>query len=167
MKKFLLIPMILMALAPLSALDNGSQALPIKEYTLKNGLKVLFYEEHKSPVATFQVWYRCGSTGETPGKTGLAHMLEHMMFKGTHKIKPKEFSRIVQRNGGQDNAYTSNDHTVYHENFASDRLDLSLDLESDRMHNLILLQKEFDSEKLVVMEERRWRLDDDPVQLTI
>jgi len=94
-------------------------------------------------------------------------MLEHMMFKGTHKVKPKEFSRIVQRKGGVDNAYTSTDVTVFHENFASDRLDTSLELESDRMHNLVLLDKEFMPEKKVVMEERRWRLDDNPVQLTI
>src|SRR5512132_2165289 len=112
-----------------------SQDLKVVEKMLPNGLKVLLKEEHKAPVVTFQIWYRVGSRNERLGKTGLSHMLEHMMFKGTQKHGPKTFSQIVQRNGGNDNAFTSHDYTAYFENFAADRIAISLDLESDRMQN--------------------------------
>ena len=138
-------------------LSNG-----VKEYRLENGLKVLFIEEHKAPVATFQVWYRAGSRNEPAGKSGLSHLLEHMMFKGTPKYGPSVFSRIVQKNGGADNAYTTKDYTVYFELFSSDRITLPLDLEADRMQNLTIDLKEMLSERSVVMEERRLRYEDDP-----
>ena len=134
----------------------------VKEYTLDNGLKVLLMEEHKAPVATFQIWYRVGSRNERPGNTGMSHLLEHMMFKGTKKYGPKTFSQTVQRNGGNDNAFTSKDYTAYFETFSSDRIWLSLDMESDRMRGLLLDPKEFSSERDVVKEERRLNYEDDP-----
>lgn len=135
----------------------------IFETTLENGLKILLLEEPKVPVVTVQVWYRVGSRNEVPGKTGLSHLLEHMMFKGTGKYGPKQFSRIVQRNGGQNNAFTSFDYTGYFENFAKDRVEVALELEADRMQNLLLDPKEIEAEKQVVLEERRLRTEDDPV----
>jgi zinc protease len=135
----------------------------VKESVLENGLKVLLLEEHKAPVVTVHVWYRVGSRNEHPGATGLSHFLEHMMFKGTSKVGPGQFSKTVQKNGGRDNAFTSDDYTGYFETFASDRFELALELEADRMRGLLLDPKEVESEKKVVMEERRLRTDDDPV----
>ncbi|HUL21705.1 MAG TPA: pitrilysin family protein [Thermodesulfobacteriota bacterium] len=132
------------------------------ETVLPNGLKVILLENHKAPLVTFQVWYRVGSRNETWGKTGLSHMLEHMMFKGTEKIGPEEFSRIIQENGGNDNAFTSYDYTAYFENLNADRIHVSIDLESDRMQNLLLREEDFRTERMVVMEERRLRTDDNP-----
>ena len=134
----------------------------VYEDVLPNGLKVLLLENHKAPVVTFQVWYRVGSRNEQWGKTGLSHMLEHMMFKGTKTVQPEEFSRIIQENGGNDNAFTSADFTAYFENISADRLNIPIRLESDRMQNLILSEKDFDTERMVVMEERRLRTDDSP-----
>ncbi len=135
----------------------------VKESVLENGLKVLLLEEHKAPVVTVHVWYRVGSRNEQPGATGLSHFLEHMMFKGTSKVGPGQFSKTVQKNGGRDNAFTSDDYTGYFETFASDRFELALELEADRMRGLLFDPKEVASEKKVVMEERRLRTDDDPV----
>jgi zinc protease len=132
------------------------------ETILPNGLKVLLLENHKAPLITFQVWYRVGSRNEEWGKTGLSHMLEHMMFKGTEKVGPEEFSRIIQENGGNDNAFTSRDYTAYFENLSADRAQIAIDLESDRMKNLILREEAFRTERMVVMEERRLRTEDDP-----
>jgi len=134
----------------------------VSEHVLANGLKVILLENHKAPVVTFQIWYRVGSRNEQWGKTGLSHMLEHMMFKGTAKIGPEEFSRLVQENGGNENAFTSADFTAYFENLSGDRMQVSLDLESDRMHNLILREEDFRTERMVVMEERRMRTEDNP-----
>lgn len=134
----------------------------VSEHVLSNGLKAILLENHKAPVVTFQVWYRVGSRNEQWGKTGLSHMLEHMMFKGTKKYGPEEFSRIVEENGGDENAFTSADYTAYFENLSGDRIHVSLDLESDRMHNLILREDDFGTERMVVMEERRMRTDDNP-----
>ncbi len=134
----------------------------VYETVLPNGLKVILLENHKTPLVTFQVWYRVGSRNEVWGKTGLSHMLEHMMFKGTKKVGPEEFSRIIQENGGNDNAFTSSDYTAYFENISSDSVDVPIDLESDRMQNLVLREEDFNPEKMVVMEERRLRTDDDP-----
>ena len=132
------------------------------ETILPNGLKVLLLENHKAPLITFHVWYRVGSRNEEWGKTGLSHMLEHMMFKGTEKVGPEEFSRIIQENGGNDNAFTSRDYTTYFENLSADRVQIAIDLESDRMKNLILREEDFHTERMVVMEERRLRTEDDP-----
>lgn len=134
----------------------------MSRFVLKNGLKVVLMEEHKAPVVTFQIWYRVGSRNETSGKTGLSHLTEHMMFKGTEKHGKGAFSRIVAKNGGTENAFTGNDYTAYFENFAADRIDLSLELEADRMQHLLVDPDEFELERSVVMEERRTRTDDDP-----
>jgi zinc protease len=129
------------------------------ETVLPNGLKVIFLENHKAPLVTFQVWYRVGSRNEAWGKTGLSHMLEHMMFKGTEKTGPEEFSRIIQENGGNLNAFTSYDYTAYFENLSTDRIRVAIDLEADRMQNLVLREEDFRTERMVVMEERRMRTE--------
>ena len=144
---------------PHSEAEIGEHGL---EKILANGLKVILLENHKAPVITFQVWYRVGSRNEEWGKTGLSHMLEHMMFKGTQKVSGSEFSRIIQVNGGNDNAFTSRDFTAYFENLSADRIHVSLDLESDRMQNLVLREEDFRTERMVVMEERRLRTEDNP-----
>ena len=135
----------------------------VRETVLPNGLKVLLLEDHRAPVATFQVWYRVGSRNEELGKTGLAHLLEHMMFKGTKTTGPEQYSRIVQRNGGNENAFTSDDNTTYFATLASDRLGVVVDLEADRMQNLSFDEAQFTPELQVVIEERRLRTDNDPV----
>jgi len=144
---------------PLSEADLKEQVF---ETILPNGLKVILLENHKAPLVTFQVWYRVGSRNEPWGKTGMSHVLEHMMFKGTRQIGPEEFSRIIQENGGNDNAFTSRDYTAYFQNLSSDRIQVSLDLESDRMQNLLLREEDFRTERMVVMEERRLRTEDNP-----
>ncbi len=134
----------------------------VYENVLPNGLKVLLLENHKAPVVTFQVWYRVGSRNEDWGKTGLSHMLEHMMFKGTRTVAPEELSRIIQENGGNDNAFTSSDYTAYFENISAEHSGIPIELESDRMQNLVLREEDFSTERKVVMEERRLRTDDNP-----
>ena len=134
----------------------------VTEATLDNGLRILVLEDHRSPVVSVQVWYRVGSRNERPGATGLAHFLEHMMFKGTPGRGKGEFARLVEQNGGQDNAFTTQDVTSYFVDIASDKVDMVLGLEADRMRHLLLDPKETDSERQVVMEERRTRTEDDP-----
>jgi zinc protease len=157
MKQIKILLILILFIAPATVYSSE-----VKEYRLENGLKVLIIEEHKAPVATFQIWYRTGSRDEPIGKSGLSHLLEHMMFKGTSQYGPSVFSRIVQKNGGTDNAYTTEDYTVYFELLSSDRIALSIDLEADRMQNLTMDTKETMSEKNVVKEERRLRYEDDP-----
>jgi zinc protease len=157
MKKIILITFLFVFLSAATAFS-----LPINEYLLDNGLKVLILEDHKAPTATFQIWYRVGSRDEKSGKTGLSHLLEHMMFKGTKEHGPKTFSQTIQRAGGTDNAFTSRDYTGYFELLASDRISLPIDLEADRMRNLILTKETVLSERDVVTEERRLRTEDDP-----
>jgi zinc protease len=137
----------------------NAQALESRSFTLDNGLHTILVQESKAPVVVSQVWYRVGASDEVDGKTGLAHMLEHMMFQGTDKIKPSQFSRIIARNGGEDNASTAQDYTNYWVKLSSDRLELALKLEADRMQNLLLQESEFRSENSVVQEERRSRTD--------
>ena len=141
-------------------------ALPLQANTvesmLDNGMKIIVREDHRAPVVATQVWYRIGSTYEHDGITGVSHVLEHMMFKGTKKLKPGDFSEIIAANGGSDNAFTSQDFTGYHQRIASDRLEICLELEADRMRNVIFLQEEFKKEVAVVQEERRWRVDNKP-----
>jgi zinc protease len=132
------------------------------EEVLENGLKLIIAEDHKSPIAVFQIWYRVGSGDEDSGKAGISHLLEHMMFKGTPKFGSKILSKTVQRYGGTDNAFTSKDYTAYFQTLPSDRIDLSVEFESDRMRNLILDPQETLSERNVVMEERRLRYEDNP-----
>ncbi|MGH7304361.1 MAG: M16 family metallopeptidase [Candidatus Rokuibacteriota bacterium] len=130
--------------------------------TLDNGLRVLLLEDARSPIVSFQVWYRVGSRNERQGATGIAHFLEHLMFKGTPSHGPKQFARLVEENGGQDNAFTSQDVTSYYVDIAADKLDLVIELEADRMQNLLLDPKAIASEREVVIEERRTRTEDDP-----
>lgn len=150
----------------LALLARGAVAreLEVFEATLDNGVKVLLLEEHKAPVITFHIWYRVGSRNEKPGRTGLAHLMEHMMFKGTTKVGSQRFSQRVRRNGGQDNAFTSQDYTGYFVTIAADRVGLPLELEPDRMVNLLLDPDEVKRERSVVMEERRLRTEDDPTR---
>ncbi|MES0335821.1 MAG: pitrilysin family protein [Candidatus Magnetobacterium sp. LHC-1] len=145
-------------------LEHGVELIP-KEYFLDNGLKVLMVEDHKVPIATFQIWYKVGSIDEQSGKTGLSHMLEHMMFKGTKRYGSKVFSNLVQKNGGVDNAFTTRNYTMYYQTLVSDRIGLSVELEADRMANLLLNEEDVKSEKQVVMEERRLRTEDNPQNL--
>ncbi|HWT78696.1 MAG TPA: pitrilysin family protein, partial [Candidatus Methylomirabilis sp.] len=135
------------------------------ETTLSNGLKVLILEEPKAPVVTVQVWYKVGSRNEPIGKTGLSHMLEHMMFKGTPTVSGKEFEARVTRNGGVDNAETQRDVSGYYEDFAADRVLLGLELEADRMAHLKIDEQDFLSERKVVTEERRMRIEDQPANV--
>jgi zinc protease len=132
----------------------------VKYTKLANGLQVIVLENHKSPVATFNVFYRVGSRNEQFGQTGISHLCEHLMFRGTKKLAPEEFSNIIQENGGDDNAFTSTDFTDYFEIINRDHLDVPISLEADRMANFA--PKGFDSEKAVVMEERRLRTEDSP-----
>ncbi len=138
----------------------------ITETTLKNGLKIIVKPDHRAPVVISQVWYKVGSSYETGGTTGVSHVLEHMMFKGTQKYPSGEFSKIISLNGGEDNAFTSKDYTAYYQKLEKSRLKVSFELEADRMRGLLLPQKEFEKEVMVVMEERRWRTDDKPQSLT-
>lgn len=132
------------------------------ETQLDNGLKIIVHEDRRAPVVVSQLWYRIGSTYEHSGKSGLSHVLEHMMFKGTESLKPGEFSEIIAANGGSENAFTSRDFTAYVQRIASDRLELCLKLEADRMRNVVFRQSEFAKEVAVVREERRWRVDSNP-----
>jgi zinc protease len=159
MRKLHLVPIVLLFAALLA--PRPLQA-DVKEFTLDNGLKVIISEDHKVPLVTFEVWYRIGSRYEVSGKTGLSHFLEHMMFKGTPTYGAKAFSKIIQRNGGVDNAMTTKDYTMYFETLASDRIGIAIDLEADRMSNLTLDPKETMAERDVVTEERRMRYEDDP-----
>ena len=131
--------------------------------TLPNGLEMILLPDRKAPVAVIQVWYRVGSRNDVQGKTGLSHMLEHMMFKGTENHAPNEYSRMIARQGGSENAFTSDDATTYFAKLAADRLDIVLELEADRMRGLSLSADQFEPERQVVAEERRMRVDDDPV----
>lgn len=137
-------------------------AAVVAEKTLANGLKVLVKEDHRSPVAVSQVWYKVGSSYEPGGITGISHMLEHMMFKGTDKHPPGEFSRIIAENGGDENAFTGQDYTAYFQTMEASRLAVSFELEADRMRHLRLLPDELKKELQVVTEERRMRTDDNP-----
>lgn len=146
--------------SPAAALTYAGR---VREQVLPNGLKLLLLEEHKAPVAVFQVWYRVGLRNETLGRTGLSHLLEHMMFKGTEKVGPEEYSKIIQRNGGNTNAFTTQDYTTYFATMASDRIGVVNELEADRMAHLQFQEDLFAPERQVVMEERRLRTDDSPV----
>lgn len=132
------------------------------ETTLDNGLRVIVKEDHRSPVVVSQIWYKVGSHDELEGHTGISHTFEHMMFKGTAKLKPNEFSRIIAENGGRENAFTSYDYTAYFQQLEKSRLPVAFELEADRMQNLTLAEEEFRKEIKVVMEERRLRTEDRP-----
>ncbi|MBU3546257.1 pitrilysin family protein [Polynucleobacter sp. MWH-Jannik1A5] len=144
---------------------SGLQSPDTYEYQLSNGLKLIVREDHRAPTVAHMVWYRAGSMDEVNGKTGVAHVLEHMMFKGTHKVKSGEFSRLVAAVGGRENAFTSRDYTAYFQQVEKSKLENVIKLEADRMSNLNFDDAEFLKEIQVVMEERRLRTEDNPSSL--
>jgi len=161
MRRFIL--RLLFGLFLVSIVPEISHATAVKEFVLENGLKVFLLEDHKSPAVTFQIWYRVGSRNEKDGKSGLSHFLEHMMFKGTPSIKPEEYARIIAKNGGRSNAFTTTDVTVYFATMSRDKIGIELEMEADRMANALLGNTYFEPEKKVIQEERRLRTDDKPV----
>jgi len=134
----------------------------IHESSLANGLRIIVKEDHRAPVAIMQVWYKVGSSYEANGLTGVSHALEHMMFRGSKKYSGTKYDEIITENGGQNNAFTSHDYTAYHQFIASDKLEICFQLEADRMHQLLLTEKDFKKEISVVMEERHMSIDDNP-----
>ncbi len=138
----------------------------VHEFRLDNGLRILVKEDHRAPVVVSQIWYKVGASYEHDGITGVSHVLEHMMFKGTKKHGPGEFSRIIAENGGRENAFTGRDYTAYFQQLEKGRLEISFEMEADRMRNLLLPPEEFAREVKVVMEERRMRTEDNPQALT-
>lgn len=144
----------------LTACPLAAHAEPAQEFMLENGMKIIVKEDHRAPTAAHMVWYRIGSMDEQNGTTGVAHALEHMMFKGTTTLKPGEFSARVAALGGRENAFTSKDYTAYYQQIEQSRLESVMGLEADRMANLVFDKDEFSREIKVVMEERRLRTDD-------
>ncbi len=153
-----------LALAWAAAAQAGAGA--VHEWTLPNGLKLIVKEDHRAPVAVSQIWYKVGSGDEPAGLTGISHLLEHMMFKGTPRHPAGEFSRIIAELGGRENAFTGRDYTAYFQRLERSRLEVAFALEADRMRNLLLPPEEFEKERRVVMEERRLRTEDRPRALT-
>ena len=152
----------LAALAVAMTVD-GARAVPrVSEFTLSNGLHVVVIPDHRAPVITHMVWYRVGAADEPRGSSGIAHFLEHLMFKGTEHIPTGQFSKIVARNGGDDNAFTNHDVTAYFQRVAKDRLPMVMRMEADRMANLRLSEEDVETERKVILEERRSRVDNDP-----
>jgi zinc protease len=149
------------AAAPAPA-PSGEGVFNPETFTLPNGMQVVVVNNPRVPVLTHMVWYKVGAADEEEGKSGIAHFLEHLMFKGTDELAPGEFSRIVARNGGRDNAFTSWDYTAYFQNVASDRLELVMKMEADRMADLQLTDEAVLPERDVVREERRQRTDNEP-----
>lgn len=142
---------------------EASFALPTPNtHVLKNGLTLLHLQDPRAPVVILQVWYRVGSQDEPLGKTGLSHMLEHVMYKGTHRFGPGESSRLVAEMGGDENAFTARDYTGYYQIVPKENLDQALMIEADRMSGLKIIPKEFEKERLVVLEERRQRIESSP-----
>ncbi len=139
--------------------------LEVETFKLDNGMQVVVVPDHRMPVVTHMVWFHAGAADEQQGKSGIAHFLEHLMFKGTKKIPPGEYSKIVARNGGQDNAFTSWDYTAYFERVAKDRLELVMGMNADRLANLQLTDKVVLPELQVILEERRQRIEDNPESL--
>ncbi|WP_407920116.1 M16 family metallopeptidase [Halopseudomonas salegens] len=135
------------------------------EFTLDNGLKVVVREDRRAPVVVSQLWYRVGSSDEPPGLTGISHVLEHMMFKGSDNVEPGQASRLLSALGAQENAFTGRDYTGYYQLLSRDLLPIALELEAERMRGLTLPEDEFLSELEVIKEERRLRVDDNPNSL--
>lgn len=144
-----------LAAAPLSAAE-------VTSFTLDNGLEVVVLEDHRAPVVVQTLWYKAGAADEPPGKSGIAHYLEHLMFKGTERFAPSEFSDVVAANGGSDNAFTSLDYTGYIQRVAADRLEIIMEMEADRMTNLVLTEELVAPELDVVLEERNQRTENEP-----
>jgi zinc protease len=140
----------------------GQIEFPVEKHVLDNGMTVLISEDHSAPVVSFQTWYHVGSKNERPGITGISHVCEHMMFRGSENLGPEEHSRIVKANGGIDNAGTSFDYTMYYEKLSSDKLELAMELEAERMKRLTPKDENFLSERDVIEEERRVVVDNSP-----
>ncbi|MEM9470839.1 MAG: pitrilysin family protein [Pseudomonadota bacterium] len=157
---FAMVLVIAASATPARALD-----VDVSEYTLDNGMKVIVIPDHRAPVVTHMVWVRVGSADEELGKSGIAHYLEHLLFKGTKRLKPGEFSKIIRLNGGEDNAFTSYDFTAYFERIATDRLELVMDLGADRFANTTFNDRDVKTELEVVKEERRSRTENNPAAL--
>jgi zinc protease len=149
-------------MAGAQASSYGQTPPQAQEFVLKNGMKIIVKEDHRAPTAAQMIWYKVGSIDEVNGTTGVAHALEHMMFKGTRNLKTGEFSRRVAALGGRENAFTSRDYTAYFQQIEKTRLEAVMALEAERMANLRFDRDEFAKEIRVVMEERRWRTDDQP-----
>jgi zinc protease len=146
--------------ALLLSVSGAVVAAPAHEFVLDNGMKVIVKEDHRSPTVVSQVWYRIGAIDELSGTSGIAHMLEHMMFKGTPTVASGDFSKIIAANGGRDNAFTGHDYTSYFQQLHKSKLELALKMEADRMVNLLFDEGEFQRERKVVAEERRLRTED-------
>jgi zinc protease len=158
--------LVLAALAPASAQNDAApKGAQTFQFALANGMQVLVIPDHRAPVATQMLWFRVGGVDDPPGISGLAHFFEHMMFRGTKKVPGELFSQTIARNGGEDNAFTFYDYTAFFEQIASDRLELAMSLEADRLANLDLSDANVVTERDVVMEERRMRTDNDPQAL--
>lgn len=153
-----------MSLATLSSLHAAEDWRP-ETFTLENGMEVVVLPDHRAPVVTHMVWYKAGSADEPWGKSGIAHFLEHLMFRGTKNVPAGELSKLVAKHGGQDNAFTSVDYTAYFQRVAVDRLPLVMQLEADRMTNLVLTENVVNPERDVILEERSQRTDNDPESL--
>ncbi|HTS82929.1 MAG TPA: pitrilysin family protein [Myxococcaceae bacterium] len=143
----------------------GAELFPVHEARLPNGLRVRMVPDHDAPVVSLYTFFQVGSRNERPGITGISHLFEHMMFNGAERYGPKEFDEVLESNGGRSNAYTTHDVTVYYEDFAAEALDTVLDLESDRMRSLTIDDRSLRSEREVVKEERRLRVDNEPAGL--
>ena len=141
------------------ALTGPARAAEVTEFTLENGLQVVVIEDHRTPVVVHMLWYRAGAADEPIGSSGIAHFLEHLMFKATETLENGEFSRTVEANGGSDNAFTSWDYTGYIQRIAADRLGLMMQMEADRMRNLLLTDEDIETERSVILEERAQRTD--------
>src|SRR3990170_4286328 len=152
----------LASLAVVVAAEGAQASQRVSEFKLKNGLHVLVIPDHRAPVVTQMVWYKVGAADEPPGSSGIAHFLEHLMFKGTEEIPPGQFSKLIAKNGGEDNAFTNHDVTAYFQRVAKDRLPKVMQMEADRMANLRLSEEDVATERKVILEERRSRVDNDP-----
>lgn len=155
-------------LAAFLAVGFGASAFAsdgVTDFTLDNGLEIVVIEDHRAPVVVHMLWYRAGAGDEKPGVSGIAHFLEHLLFKATDNMEAGELSRVVAENGGSDNAFTSQDYTAYFQRVAADRLGLMMQMEADRMRNLRLTQDDIETERDVILEERAQRIDSDPASL--
>ncbi len=146
----------------LAATATFAHAQPVTTYMLDNGMQIVVIEDHRAPVVVHMVWYRTGSADEPQGHSGVAHFLEHLLFKATDTMASGQFSTTVAANGGSDNAFTSFDYTAYFQRVAADRLELMMQMEADRMNNLALTEADIDTELQVILEERSQRTDSDP-----
>jgi zinc protease len=152
----------LASMAVAIAVDGAYASPRVSEFKLANGLQIVVIPDHRAPVVNQMIWYKVGAADEPRGSSGIAHFLEHLMFKGTEEIPPGQFSKIIARNGGEDNAFTNHDVTAYFQRVAKDRLPTMMAMEADRMAHLRLSEEDVTTERKVILEERRSRVDNDP-----